>query len=92
MGHPHPNLPPSRGKGTGRAYLQDTNEWGQNIEMFNKETIDALMEDLRGKYGDDPDWDQVLRDTHLGVAWSDAGVELKDIDPRVIEAIERHQG
>ena len=60
--------------------------------MFTRETIDALLDDLRGKYGSDPDWEQIIRDTHLGVAWSDAGVEMKDIDPRVIGAIERHRG
>ncbi len=59
--------------------------------MFTKAKIDALMDDLKGAHGNDPDWEQILRDTHLGVAWSDAGVAYGDIDPRAIEAIERHK-
>ena len=59
--------------------------------MFNKENLDELFADLRGRYGNDPDWETILRQTHLGVAYSDAGVALedKDIDARVVQAIER---
>ena len=60
--------------------------------MFDKEMLDALWADLQGKYGNDADWEQILRDTHLGVARSDAGVDLGTIDSRVVEAIQRHQG
>ena len=60
--------------------------------MFNKEMLDTLIADLRSKYGNDPDWEQILKDTHLGVARSDAEVDLGDIDKRVMEAIGRHRG
>ena len=60
--------------------------------MFDKEILDKLWADLRGKFGNDPDWDQIVRDTHLGVARSDADVDLGDIDVRVKEAIERQRG
>ena len=59
--------------------------------MFDREMIIALWAELRSKYGDDPDWEKILRDTHLGVARSDAGVDLGDIDSRAIEAIEKHR-
>ena len=59
--------------------------------MFDKPRLDVLFADLRGKYEKAPDWEQILRDTHLGVARSDAGVDLGNIDPRVIEAINKHR-
>ena len=60
--------------------------------MFEPENLDKLWADLRGKYGNDPDWEQIVRDTHLGVARSDAGVDIGKIDKRVIEAIGRNKG
>ena len=60
--------------------------------MFDKEMLDRLWADLKGKYGNDPDWEQILKDTHLGVARSDAGVDLGNIDKRAIEVIEGHRG
>ena len=59
--------------------------------MFDKEMLDTLWADLKGKYGSGPDWDHIVRDTHLGVARSDAGVDLGDIDPRASEAIIAHR-
>ena len=59
--------------------------------MFDKEMLDALFAGLRAKYGNDADWDQILKDAHLGVARSDADVDLGDIDQRVIEAITSHR-
>ena len=50
-----------------------------------------MYADLRSRYGNDTDWDRILRDTHLGIGRSDAGVDLGDIDKRAIEAIERHR-
>ena len=58
--------------------------------MFDKETLDRLWADLQTRYRNDPDWDQILQDTHVGVARSDAGVSLGDIDPRAIAVIEKH--
>lgn len=60
--------------------------------MFDKEMLDSLWADLRGRFGNDLDWDQIVRDTHLGVARSDADVDMGDIDARVKETIERHRG
>lgn len=60
--------------------------------MFDKQMLDGLWDDLKGRYGNDPDWEQIVRDTHLGVARSDAEVDLGDVDPRVIQAIQKHRG
>ena len=58
---------------------------------FDKENLDALYADLRSRYGNDSDWERILRDTHLGIGRSDAGVDLGKIDKRAIETIERHR-
>ena len=58
---------------------------------FDKEILDALWADLQNKYKKDPDWDRILKDAHLGIARSDAGVDLGNIDKRAIEVIERHR-
>ena len=60
--------------------------------MFDKAALDTLFADLKKKYGSDPDWEQLLRDTHLGVARSDAGVDLGSIDPRAGDLIKSHAG
>jgi hypothetical protein len=60
--------------------------------MFNKEALDKFWDDLRGKYGSSSEWEQLLRDAHVGVARSDAGVDLGDIDKRVAEVIKSHAG
>ena len=61
--------------------------------MFGKEALDKLFDDLRGKYANHKDWEEILRQAHLGVAYSDADVSLteKNIDPRVVEVIDRHR-
>ncbi len=61
--------------------------------MFDKDALDKLFADLRSKYEDHDDWDEILRQTHLGVAYSDSNVPLadKNIDPRVITIIEDHR-
>ena len=59
--------------------------------MFDKEKLEELFAALRSQYGSEPDWEQILRDAHLGVARSDAGVSLGDIDSRVAETIEKHK-
>ena len=60
--------------------------------MFDPKMLDKLWANLRSKYGTEPDWEQIVRDTHLGVARSDADVDLGKIDQRAIEAIKKHKG
>ena len=58
--------------------------------MFSKEQIEGLFDELKREYGMEPDWEIIVRHAHLGVAYSDANAELKEIDPRVVAVIEKH--
>ena len=58
--------------------------------MFDKTSLDALLEELRDEYELESDWEEIQRSAHLGVARSDAGVGLADIDARVAPLIEKH--
>ena len=58
--------------------------------MFNKQSLDNLFDELRDEYELEPDWEDLQRAAHLGVARSDAGIALGDIDSRVIPYIEKH--
>ena len=59
--------------------------------MFRKQHLDALYEELNKQWKGKPEYEQLLRDTHLGIAYSDADRPLDDIDPRVIALIEKHK-
>ena len=58
--------------------------------MFNKKSLDALFNELRDSYELEPDWEDIQRAAHLGVARLDAGVEIGEIDYRVAEAVQKH--
>jgi len=53
--------------------------------MFDKKSLDAMFSELRDNYELD-----IQRDAHLGIARSDGGVDLGDIDPRVAEVLKKH--
>lgn len=59
--------------------------------MFDKKSLDALFDELRNEYELEPDWEDMQRAAHLGVARSDAGMPLGDLDQRVAASIERHK-
>ncbi len=59
--------------------------------MFNKEQLEQLFGELKKDHGMEPDWELLVRDAHLGVAYSDANAPLTNIDPRVVAAIEKHR-
>ena len=58
--------------------------------MFDKEALDVLWAEIEEKFKSGREWEQLMRDAHLGIARSDAGVDLGNIDKRVIEVINRH--
>ncbi len=58
--------------------------------MFDKQSLDSLFDELRDEYELEPDWEEIQRDAHLGVARVDGGVEIGNIDPRVAELVARH--
>ncbi len=59
--------------------------------MFDREMLDKYFTELRDRYANEPDWEQLVRDSHLGIARSDASVDLGDIDGRIKELIEKHK-
>ena len=59
--------------------------------MFDKQSLDLLFDELRDQYELEPDWEDLQRATHLGVARSGAGLPLGDVDGRVIPFIEKHR-
>ena len=62
------------------------------MTKFRRRELDALFEVLRTEWGDAPDFEQLVRDTHLGVALSDAGRPLSGkVDDRVADLVERYR-
>ena len=60
--------------------------------MFQKDTLDALFAELEDSYAQTTDYDQLLRDAHLGIALSDASREFDgQVDERVVALIEKHR-
>ena len=60
--------------------------------MFEKSALDALFGELDDRYKGTAEYDQLLRDAHLGIALSDAGREFdEEVDGRVAELIERYR-
>jgi hypothetical protein len=58
--------------------------------MFDKDSLDSLFSELRDNYELEPDWEDIQRAAHLGVARLDAGVEIGELDPRVVEIVVKH--
>ena len=59
--------------------------------MFDKQSLDLLFDELRDQYELEPDWEDLQRAAHLGVARSDAGLPLGDVDGRAIPFIQKHR-
>ncbi len=49
-----------------------------------------MFDELRDNYELEPDWEEIQRDAHLGIARSDGGVDLGGLDSRVIEVLNKH--
>ena len=62
----------------------------RNTAMFDRDSLEALLEELRDEWELEPDWEEIQRAAHLGVARADAGVELGDLDSRVVALIDKH--
>ncbi len=59
--------------------------------MFRRQQLDALYEELNIAWRGKPEYERLIRDAHLGVAYSDAGRPLDSIDPRVAALIAKHK-
>ena len=60
-------------------------------DMFRKQHLDKLYEDLNSAWRGKAEFDKLLRDAHLDIAYSDAGRPLDDIDARVVALIKRYR-
>ncbi len=58
--------------------------------MFDKKSLDAMFTELRDNYELEPDWEDIQREAHLGVARADGGVDLGSLDSRVLEVLKKH--
>ena len=59
--------------------------------MFDKNSLDSLLEELRDSYELEYDWEDIQKVAHVAIARSDAGVTLEGIDTRVVELVEKHR-
>ena len=60
--------------------------------MFKKEQIDALIAELRSEWEGTADFEQIIRDAHLGIAHFDADRPLGDnLHPTAVALIEKHK-
>ena len=61
--------------------------------MFDRDSLDIMFVELRDEYELEPDWEDIQRDAHLGVAYADSGMledRRGDLDDRVLSAIDKH--
>ena len=62
------------------------------MTIFQKHTLDALFTELETTYGQTTEFDQLLRETHLGIALSDADRDFdRQVDPRISSLIKKHR-
>ncbi|MDA0734355.1 MAG: hypothetical protein O2909_12805 [Chloroflexi bacterium] len=61
--------------------------------MFDRNSLDTMFVELRDEYELEPDWEDIQRDAHLGVAYADSGMlddRRGDLDKRVLTFIDKH--
>ena len=61
--------------------------------MFDRESLDIMFVELRDEYELEPDWEDIQRDAHLGVAYADSGMlddRRSDLDDRVLTFIDKY--
>ena len=58
--------------------------------MFDKKSLEAMFDELRDNYELEPDWEEIQRAAHLGIARADGGVDLGGLDARVLEALNKY--
>ena len=54
--------------------------------MFDKKSLDAMFSELRDNYELEPEWEDIQRDAHLGIARSDGGVDLATSTPELLKS------
>jgi hypothetical protein len=62
------------------------------MPQFDKPMLDNFFAELKSQLGGETNWDDLVKDAHLGIARSDADTEVGEIDSRVAALIKKHQG
>ncbi len=65
----------------------------EQTDMFDKDSLDRLFEELRDEFELETDWEDIQHDAHLAVAYADAGVlddQLGSLDTRIVDIVQRH--
>ena len=61
--------------------------------MFDRDSLDTMFVELRDEYELEPDWEDIQRDAHPGVAYADSGMlddRRSDLDDRVLSFIDKY--
>ena len=59
--------------------------------MFREEHLESLFDELNREWKGKPEYEDLIRDAHLGIALSDAGRALADdLSPIAVALIEKH--
>ncbi len=61
--------------------------------MFDRDSLEALFDELRDEYELEPDWEEIQRDAHLAVAFADSGMleeRRSSLDSRVLSLVDTH--
>ena len=60
--------------------------------MFREEHLESLFDELNREWKGKLEYEDLIRDAHLGIALSDAGRALADdLSPIVVALIEKHK-
>lgn len=60
------------------------------MAMFKKPELEQLKNDFEDQWRGSSEYEDLVRDLHLGIAYHDAGQSMKNIDPRAVALIEKH--
>lgn len=59
--------------------------------MLERLQLDAIFKDLEDSWTNDSDYEHLVRDAHLGIAFFDAGKVLVGIDQRIVDLINKYK-
>lgn len=59
--------------------------------MFTREEIQSLFSELRERWYQHPDWEELNRQVYLGIAKLESGGSIESMDQRVRDALGKNQ-
>jgi len=78
---------------TEASFADQQEQEEEQTDMFDKDSLDRLFEELRDEFELETDWEDIQHDAHLAVAYADAGVlddQLGSLDSRIVDIVQRH--